>query len=341
MRYKLLGQSGLRVSELSLGTMTFGEDWGWGASREESRKIFDLFAEAGGNFVDTSCNYTEGTSERFVGDFISGNRDYFVVATKYSLRPNSANPKDPNAGGNGRKNLIRSVESSLQRLNTDTIDLLYLHMWDFTTPIAEVMRGLDDLVRSGKVLYVAFSDTPAWVVSYAVGLAEQHGWVRPVALQVPYSVGSRDPERDILPMADAFDITVTAWGLLSGGILTGKYNSDTAEPRRYGSASERAKTMAERITTIAKEVGQTPAQVAINWVRQRPYPLIPILGARTEQQMRENLGVLDFELTADCLEQLDAVSDFRLGFPMAFLTDDEVRGLLFGETFALLDNQRS
>jgi aryl-alcohol dehydrogenase-like predicted oxidoreductase len=318
--------------------MTFGEDWGWGASREESRKIFDHFAEAGGNFIDTSCNYTEGSSERFVGDFISGNRDYFVVATKYSLRPNSADPKDPNAGGNGRKNLMRSVESSLRRLNTDTVDLLYLHMWDFTTPVVEVMRGLDDLVRSGKVLYVAFSDTPAWVVSYAVGLAEQHGWTRPIALQVPYSVGSRDPERDILPMAAAFDITVTAWGLLAGGVLTGKYNQDPAGPRRYEGTSERAKVMAERITAIAREAGQTPAQVAINWVRQRPYPIIPILGARTATQMRENLGVLDFELSSDCLAQLDTVSDFRLGFPMAFLTDEEVRGLLFGESFALLDN---
>lgn len=340
MRYKLLGKSGLRVSEMSLGTMTFGEDWGWGASRDESRKIFDRFAEAGGNFIDTACNYTEGTSERFVGDFVSANRDYFVVATKYSLRPNSANPKDPNAGGNGRKNLIRSVENSLQRLNTDYIDLLYLHMWDFTTPIAEVMRGLDDLVRSGKVLYVAFSDSPAWVVSYAVALAEQHGWARPVALQVPYSVGSRDPERDILPMATAFDIAVTAWGLLAGGVLTGKYSKETAEPRRYEGTSERGKTMAGQIQTIAKEVGRTPAQVAINWVRQRPQPIIPIIGARTEQQMVENLGVLDFELSAECLEQLDAVSDFRLGFPMAFLTDDEVRGLLFGETFNLLDNYR-
>lgn len=341
MRYKLLGKSGLRVSELSLGTMTFGEDWGWGASREESRRIFDRFAEAGGNFIDTACNYTEGSSERLVGDFVSGNRDYFVVATKYSLRPNSANPKDPNAGGNGRKNLIRSVENSLQRLNSDYIDLLYLHMWDFTTPIAEVMRGLDDLVRSGKVLYVAFSDTPAWIVSYAVGLAEQHGWARPVALQLPYSVGSRDPERDLIPMAAELDITVTAWGLLAGGVLTGKYNQDTAEPRRYEGASERAKTMAERIQATAKEVGRTPAQVAINWVRQRPTQIIPILGARTEQQMVENLGVLDFELSADCLAQLDSLSDFRLGFPMAFLNDDEVRGLLFGETFDLLDNHHT
>lgn len=341
MRYKLLGKSGLRVSELALGTMTFGEDWGWGTSREESRKIFDRFAEAGGNFIDTACNYTEGTSERFVGDFVSSNRDYFVVATKYSLRPNSANPKDPNAGGNGRKNLIRSVESSLQRLNSDYIDLLYLHMWDFTTPIAEVMRGLDDLVRSGKVLYVAFSDTPAWIVSYAVALAEQYGWARPVALQVPYSVGSRDPERDLIPMAAELDITVTAWGLLAGGVLTGKYNQDTGEPRRYEGTSERAKTMAERIQAVAREVGRTPAQVAINWVRQQPAQIIPILGGRTEQQMIENLGVMDFELSADCLAQLNTLSDFRLGFPMAFLNDDEVRGLLFGETFDLLDNHHN
>jgi aryl-alcohol dehydrogenase-like predicted oxidoreductase len=171
MRYKLLGRSGLRVSELSLGTMTFGEDWGWGASKKESQIIFDAFAEAGGNFIDTACNYTEGTSEKYVGEFVASDRNYFVIATKFTLRSREANSMDPNAGGNNRKNLMRSVEASLERLNTDYIDLLYLHMWDYTTPVGEVMRGLDDLVRDGKVHYIGFSDTPAYIVAKANMLA--------------------------------------------------------------------------------------------------------------------------------------------------------------------------
>jgi aryl-alcohol dehydrogenase-like predicted oxidoreductase len=222
MRYKLLGRSGLRVAELALGTMTFGEDWGWGAPKEVSRQIFEAYAASGGNFIGTACNYTEGTSEKFVGEFIQADRDYFVVATKYTLRPYSANQLDPNAGGNARKNLMRSVESSLRCLNTDYIDLLYLHMWDFTTPITEVLRGMDDLVRAGKVLYVGFSDTPAWIVSHAVALAEQHGWVRPVAVQVPYSLANRDAERGVMPMAQTFELAITAWGLLEGGCVNGQ-----------------------------------------------------------------------------------------------------------------------
>jgi aryl-alcohol dehydrogenase-like predicted oxidoreductase len=180
VRYKLLGKSGLRVSELALGTMTFGEDWGWGASHEESRRIFEAFAEAGGNFIDTSNNYTNGTSERFVGEFIAAERERFVIATKYSL---TTTRTDPNAGGNHRKNMRQAVEASLKRLNTDYIDLYWLHMWDYTTPIEEVMRAFDDLVRVGKVLYVGFSDTPAWVVARANTLAELRGWSRVVAFQ--------------------------------------------------------------------------------------------------------------------------------------------------------------
>ena len=187
MRYQLLGRSGLRVSELSLGTMTFGEDWGWGASKDESKRIFDAFVEAGGNFIDTACNYTEGTSEKLVGEFVNSDRDYYVIATKYSLRPRHANPNDPNAGGNNRKNMIRTVESSLKRLNTDHIDLLYLHMWDYTTSIEEVMSGFDDLIKAGKVLYVGFSDTPAYIVSKANMLANLRSLSPVVAIQLPYN----------------------------------------------------------------------------------------------------------------------------------------------------------
>lgn len=340
MRYQLLGKSGLRVSEMALGTMTFGEDWGWGANRGVSRQIFDAFVEAGGNFIDTANNYTDGTSEKFVGEFIADARDQFVVATKYTLRLNNGNEHNFNEGGNSRKSMVRSVENSLRQLNTDYIDLLYLHMWDFMTPVEEVMHGLDDLVRAGKVLYVGFSDTPAWVMSYAVGLSERYGWVRPVATQLPYNFSSRDPEREIIPMGKALGITVTAWGLLSGGELTGKYNDDNDEPKRYDGASDKAKRVALKLREIAEENGRSPAQIAINWVRQQAN-VIPILGARTVAQIQDNLGALDFELTQDQLEALNKVEEFRPGFPLSFLTNDHVRGLIFGKTFNRIDHPQS
>jgi aryl-alcohol dehydrogenase-like predicted oxidoreductase len=342
MRYKLLGRSGLRVSELALGTMTFGEDWGWGASHEEARKIFDLFVEAGGNFIDTSCNYTEGSAEKFVGEFVHLNRDRFVVATKFSLRPNSADPYDPNAGGNHRKNIRRSVESSLKRLNSDYIDLLYLHMWDYTTPVEEVMRSLDDLVSAGKVLYVGFSDTPAYVISRANTLAELRGWSPAVAIQLPYSLARRDPERELLPLARQDDMAVAAWGLLGGGVLTGKYRDENAI-RRYKEASQRSMSIADQVVAIAGEIGCSAAQVAINWVRaqQAKSQIIPILGARSQAQMQENLGALDFELDTAQLAAIDALSDFKAGFPWDFLHDDDVNRLLHGKTYDLLDNHHA
>lgn len=291
MRYQLLGQSGLRVSELALGAMTFGQDWGWGADKETSRAIFERYVEAGGNFVDTSNNYTDGSSEAYVGEFVTTSRDQFVLATKYTLRLANGNRRNFNEGGNSRKSMVRSVENSLRRLQTDYIDLLYLHMWDFMTPVEEVMRAMDDLVRAGKVLYVGFSDTPAWVIAYAVALAERLGWSRPVAVQLPYSMVSRDAERDVLPMARSLGLTVAAWGVLNGGVLTGKYNGDNDEPKRYGGASDNARSLAAAIAEIAAEIGRTPSQVAINWVRQQA-GVIPILGARTIAQMEDNLGAL-------------------------------------------------
>jgi aryl-alcohol dehydrogenase-like predicted oxidoreductase len=226
MRYKLLGNSGLRVAELALGTMTFGEDWGWGASKEESRKIWDCYAKAGGNFIDTSVNYTNGSAESFVGDFAAGDRDHFVLSTKFTLARRQG---DPNAAGNHRKNMMNSVETSLRHLKTDYIDLLWLHAWDFTTSIEEVMRGLDDLVRQGKVLYVGISDSPAWVVSAANTMAELRGWSRFAGLQVRYNLADRDVERDLLPMARAFGLAVMPWSVLGAGTLTGKYNTILGE----------------------------------------------------------------------------------------------------------------
>jgi aryl-alcohol dehydrogenase-like predicted oxidoreductase len=338
MHYKLLGRSGLRVSELCLGTMTFGDDWGWGAPKDESRKMFDAFAQAGGNFIDTANNYTNGTSEKFIGEFTKADRDHFVIATKYTL---SEFTTDPNFGGNHRKNMRRSVEGSLKRLDTDHIDLLWLHMWDGMTPVEEVMRALDDLVRAGKVLYVGISDTPAWVVSQANTLADLRGWSRFVAYQGEYSLASRAPERDILPMTQAMDMAYLPWGILEGGEITGKYNALSEEPKRSKDTSERIKKIASMVMELAEETGRTPSQIAINWVRQRPYQMIPILGARTEKQLKDNLGCLDFELTQEQIERLNDTSPIDLGFPHSFLGSNHVRGLIFGKTYSQILSHRA
>ncbi|OGO70377.1 MAG: aldo/keto reductase [Chloroflexi bacterium RBG_19FT_COMBO_56_12] len=339
MRYKLLGHSGLRVAELCLGTMTFGEDWGWGASKEESRKIFDAYVEAGGNFIDTSINYTNGSAEKYVGEFIVSDRDRFVVATKFSL---STRKDDPNAGGNHRKNMMQAVEVSLKRLNTDHIDLYWMHMWDMVTPIEEVMHGLDDLVRAGKVLYVGISDTPAWLVAQANTLASMRGWSPFVALQIPYSLADRSPERELLPMAHAFDLAVLAWGVLEAGELTGKYNQPTSEPKRNQQPSARNLKLAETVIQVARERGCSPAQLAINWVRQQQDKslIIPILGARSLKHIQENLACLNYVLTGEELQQLSDASPIDLGFPRSFLEDDFVRGLIFGDTLGRIDHRR-
>lgn len=341
MKYKLLGRSGLRVSELALGTMTFGEDWGWGASKQESWRMLDTYSEAGGNFIDTACNYTEGTSEKFVGEFIASNRDYFVVATKFSLRARGDDQNDPNFGGNNRKNLMRSVKSSLKRLNTDYIDLLYLHMWDYTTPISEIMVALDDLVRSGKVHYIGFSDTPAYIVAKANMFADSHALTPVTAIQVPYNVLRRDPERELFPMSREENIAVTAWGLVGGGVLTGKYKDQDTE-KRYDEASDEALASAEKIVEISTTIGKSPAQVAINWVRQQQAKaqIIPILGARSVKQLEDNLGVLDFELTEDQLEEIAGFSDFKVGFPWEFLHESYVLELIHGKTYPDLEFHR-
>jgi aryl-alcohol dehydrogenase-like predicted oxidoreductase len=229
MKYFLLGKSGLRVSEICLGTMTFGKEWGWGASKEESRKIFDAYVNSGGNFIDTANIYTDGTSEKYVGDFVSYDRDRFVIATKYTSNTRAG---DPNAGGNHRKNMVQSLEASLRRLNSDYIDLYWVHAWDQTTPIEEMMRALDDMVKSGKILYIGISDAPAWVVSQANTLANLKGWTEFASIQIEYSLIERTSERELLPMANALDIGITAWSPLGSGVLTGKYNkSSNKEPK--------------------------------------------------------------------------------------------------------------
>ena len=339
MRYKLLGKSGLRVSELCLGTMTFGEDWGWGASKDASRQMFDMFVEAGGNFIDTASNYTDGTSERFVGEFVAGQRDQFVIATKYTLRRPGAPAGDLNAGGNQRKNMRLTVEASLKRLSTDYIDLLYLHVWDFTTPVDEILRGLDDLVSSGKVLYVGISDTPAWIASYAQAIAELRGWSRFVAYQAEYSLLERGAETDVLPMSGELGLAVLAFSLLGAGVLTGKFNKPggPGEPTRVREASEHELAAASVVMQVADEVGRTPSQVAINWVRQQSANIIPILGVRRPEQMQDNLGVLDFTLTDEQLQRLADANPLPVLYPHSFWNDFVCRQLIFGERLDDLD----
>lgn len=339
MRYKLLGKSGLRVSELCLGTMTFGEDWGWGAPKNECQKQVELFASEGGNFIDTSVNYTDGSSETILGEILKSERDHFVLATKYTLtKPDS---QDPNSGGNSRKNMMRSIERSLKRLQTDYIDLYYLHMWDYMTPVEEVMRGLDDLVRAGKVRYVGISDSPAWIVAEANTLAELHGWSRFIGIQVPYSLADRALEWAILPMARHWDMAVMPWGLLEAGILTGKYSGEDGQPTRMDrkkvTIGEKTQAILEVVEEIARDTRRSMAQVAINWVRQQQKRalIIPILGARSGEQLKDNLAVLEWELDSEQLSRLDEVSRIQLGFPHNFL---EGNPYIFGATFDQIDN---
>ncbi len=331
MKFKLLGRSGLRVSELCLGTMTFGTEWGWGADKAESQKIFDTFAERGGNFVDTANRYTEGTSERWLGEFVKSERHHFVVATKYTLRDQTG---DLNFAGSHRKNMMRSVENSLSRLDTEFIDLFWVHAWDHLTPTDEVLRGLDDLIRSGKVHYIGVSDTPAWVVSQANTMAELRGWTAFAGLQVEYSLLQRTPERELLPMAKAFGMAVTPWGAMGGGALTGKYlrGEEGRVVAHSVRRSDRANKIAAKVVKVAEKLGVAPAQIALNWARQRDVDLncIPLVGARTAEQLENSLGCLNFVLPEKMIRELDAASEIQMGFPHEFLASDNVRELMYG-----------
>ncbi len=335
MRYKLFGTSGLRVSELCLGTMIFGDMRAVGATKEESRQIFEAFVEAGGNFIDTANTYANGMSEQLVGEFTQRERERFVIATKYTL---SQRATDPNGGGNHRKNLVHSLDASLKRLKTDYIDLYWLHAWDFLTPVEEVMRALDDQVRSGKILYVGVSDTPAWIVAQANTLAALRGWTPFVGLQVEYSLIERDVERELLPMARTFGMAVTPWSPLGGGVLSGKYNANrSAAGRLAEQVDERTLRIANGVREIAEEIQHSSAQVALAWLRSQPGTIIPIIGSRRAAQFRENLGCLDVQLTDDQVQRLNALSRPHLGFPHDFLASDGVRRLIYGETFDKLD----
>lgn len=340
--YRLLGRSGLRVSPLCLGTMTFGTDWGWGSDRDTSRAIFDRYVEAGGNFIDTANFYTNGTSESMLADFIAAERERLVVATKYTLNMKVG---DPNAGGNHRKNMVQAVEASLKRLKTDYIDLYWLHAWDYTTPVDEVMRAFDDLVRAGKVLYIGSSDMPAWKVSQCNTMAELMGWTRFVALQIVYSLTKRDVERDLVPMGVELGLGVLPWSPLDGGVLTGKYSREDiekAQARREGgedpfdsanrmvNLTEEKLRVVDELRNVATAIERTPAQVALNWLLTRPGVVSPIIGARTMNQLEDNLASLDFAIPNENLQRLNKVSRIELGFPHDFLVSPGMKRIIHG-----------
>ena len=342
-QYRLLGRSGLRVSPLSLGTMTFGSDWGWGADADEARRIFDLYVDRGGNVIDTSVNYTNGTSEQMVGAFAREKRERLVLATKFTM---ARDPGDPNSGGNHRLNIVRSVEQSLKQLGTDRIDLFYLHGWDFTTRPDEVMRALDDLVRAGKVVYLGICNTPAWRVAEMQTLAELRGWAPLVALQIEYSLVERTVEHELLPMAEALGLGVLPWSPLGGGVLTGKYtradlsaeNAADVSPTRKGviassgHLNERSLAIAEIVAEVARESGATLSQVALAWALAHPAVVSPIIGARTLQQAEENLGALAIALSSEQRGRLDAASAPMPTFPDRFMARPMVQQLMFGGT---------
>lgn len=341
MNYRLLGRSGLRVSELSLGTMTFGEEWGWGASKEECRRMYDLYRAAGGNFIDTANRYTEGTSERIVGELIAHDRESIVLATKFTLKMKDG---DPNWSGNHRKNMMQSLNHSLKRLKTDYIDVYWLHAWDYTTPADEVLRALDDAVRQGKVLYIGISDTPAWIVSHMNTIAELRGWTPFVGLQIEYSLVQRTVERELLPLARAFDMAVLAWSPLGAGVLTGKFSGGMPDATRLkeGSSrlSERNLRIAAETAAVAKDVGATPAQVALAWLRQQKGNVIPIIGGTKAVQIEDNLGSLAVTLGEEQLKRLDEVSRVEMGFPYDFLNSKPIRNIIYAGTHDRLHNHR-
>ena len=335
MKYRLLGKSGLRVAEMSLGAMTFGEEWGWGAGKDEARQIYEAYREAGGNFIDTANVYTNGTSEGFLGEFMASHRQEMVLATKYT---NAAAGNDANAGGNHRKNMVQALEASLRRLKTDYIDLYWLHIWDQMTPVEEVMRAFDDVVRAGKVLYAGVSDAPAWWVAQANTLAELRGWTRFAGLQIEYSLVERTVERELIPMAKALGLGVVAWSPLGGGVLSGKYHSKDGGEGRYsaGPMKQLLRTGAQTDRTVAAlqkvsdETGRSMAQVALAWLRYRETPVIAIVGARRVAQLQDNLASLTLDLSDGQVAELNGASAIELGFPHDFYNIEMVKGMVYG-----------
>jgi aryl-alcohol dehydrogenase-like predicted oxidoreductase len=339
--YRLLGRSGLRVSPLALGTMTFRVGGGtWGSSDEEARRMVDIFVDRGGNFIDTADFYGQhGGSETLLGELVKGRRNRLVISTKYSL---TTEPGNPNASGNHRKNMVQSVEDSLKRMGTDYIDLLYLHMWDFRTPVDEILRSFDDLVRAGKVLYIGLSDVPAWQASRMQAIAELRGWSQFCALQISYSLVERTVERELIPMAREMGFGVSPWAPLGQGVLTGKYTREDLVPGDMSSISSRKEInaatgklteknldIADLVVEIAKEIGCTPAQLAVAWTLANPAVCSPVVGVRTPAQLEDNLGALAVDISPDQLARLNAISAVPPVFPLDTLKGP-AEGMMFG-----------
>jgi aryl-alcohol dehydrogenase-like predicted oxidoreductase len=318
--YTTLGRSGLRVSPLCLGTMTFGTEWGWGAEESVSRSLLDRYLEAGGNFIDTADGYTGGKSEEMLGKFISERklRDRIVLATKFTF---NADPANPNAGGNGRKNIRRAIEGSLRRLQTDYVDLYWLHAWDTITPVEEVVNSLNDLVHQGKILHYGFSDTPAWYLSRAFTLAEKDGKDPLIALQLEYSLVQRNIEREHIPAAQELGLAVCPWSPLASGFLTGKYRregsggvGDGRLEKVKGTDNPTLKKFTDQnwrildvLLEVGKQIGRPPAQIALNWVATQPGITSTILGASKVSQLEDNLKAIEFTIPAELRARLDEV----------------------------------
>ena len=342
--YRLLGNSGLRVSPMCLGTMTFGEDWGWGADFDTSQQIFNTYSDRGGNFIDSANIYTNGSSEKFLGKLLEGKRDKFVLATKYSL---NTDPKNPNAGGNHRRSMITAVEDSLRRLKTDYIDLYWLHAWDYRNSIEEVLRALDDLVHQGKILHIGLSDTPSWVVSEGQAIARLRGWTPVSAIQIHYNLVERTSEADMIPMAQHHNITPLAWSPLAGGVLAGKYSKEDLQEdsnkdgngsgrkqmsQSMGQLNERSIEIGNKVKEIAEEIGRSPSQVSLNWLLQQPGGTIPIVGARKLSHVEDNLQAVDFTLTPEQIDRLNEASNYKAPFPHNFVTPQLIDSMVDGET---------
>lgn len=325
-RYKTLGNSGLKVSPLCLGTMTFGQEWGFGSDAATSARIMDAYFDRGGNFLDTANLYNRGTSEVIIGAHLSGDagkRQRTVIATKFSANMHNG---DANAGGASRKAIFAACDESLKRLRTDYIDLYWQHWNDPFTPVEETLQALDDLVRAGKVLYLGFSDTPAWRVAQAQTTARLSGLTPLVALQIEYSLLERTVEGELIPMAQAMGLGVTPWGPLRAGALSGKYDRDNARAESAGreatisrNLTEDAFRVIDALKAVAGRVGTTPARAALAWLAARPGVTAPIIGARTMEQFEDNLAALDVTLSAEDVATLDAASQPRLNFPAEFL----------------------
>ena len=334
--YLTLGRTGLRVSPLCMGAMTFGKQWGWGAEDSVSRDMFNTYVDAGGNFIDTADAYTNGHSEELVGRFVTerGLRDFAVIATKFSF---GNVPGNPNTGGNGRKNIYRALEGSLKRLNTDYIDLYYLHVWDVLTPVDEVVSTLTDLVREGKIRYYGFSDTPAWYVARAQTIAGYEGKERMATLQLEYSLLARDIEREHVPLSQELGIGICPWGAMASGFLSGKYTREgqtggkgegrlTAPTFSFASRfGERNWQVLDAVLAVSKKLGKPPAQVALNWAATQPGITSVILGATKVAQLEDNVAAIEFAIPAELRAELNKASALEPGHPYMFF-EPQVQG---------------